>query len=316
MEIRYGIVSTSSIAPRFIAAVREAGAGEVVALSSRSLGKAKDKAAEWGISKAYGSHAELMDDPDVNTVYISTVNSEHYELAHLAIEKGKNVICEKPCTTSSKETKKLFALAREKGVFLMEAQKMLFLPVITETARLIRDGVVGDVQMVEFSHSFSAGYNNWLFDSSLGGGTLLSSGIYALQFILHFFGNIKTIGGVCSRRADLAEHQYILSGETENGILFSIKNSTGAVLDNCAKIYGTKGRIDVADYWKARRAVIYADGKEPGVIEIPCKYELVYEAEHIKQCIDGGLLTSPVVTEALSVKGIEAIEGIKKLWDR
>ena len=60
MFLRYGILSTSSIAPRFIAAVREAGAGEIVAVSSRTIEKAEEKAAQWNIPVAYGSHEELL----------------------------------------------------------------------------------------------------------------------------------------------------------------------------------------------------------------------------------------------------------------
>ena len=78
MELRYGILSTSSIAPRFIAAVRDSGAGKIVALSSRTLEKAQEKAALWEIPKAYGSHTELLQDPEINIVYISTINAQHY----------------------------------------------------------------------------------------------------------------------------------------------------------------------------------------------------------------------------------------------
>ncbi len=315
-KLKYGIMSASSIAPRFISAVREAEAGEIVAISSRTLDKARQKADEWGIERAYGSHTELLADDDINIVYISSVNSEHYFMAKQALECGKNVICEKPCTTSSKHTKELFELARKKGLFFMEAQKMLFLPVILETATLLFGGEIGEIQMIEFSHSFSAGYNNWLFDKSLGGGTLLSSGIYAIQLVIWLFGDIKTIYGTCSKNKGSAEHQYILSGETESGVLFSIKNSTTVTLDNSAKIYGSKGRVEISEYWKARKAVVCNGDKEPEIIEVPCKYELIYEAKHIYECIEKGLLTSPVVTEDITVKAIEAIERIKNTWDK
>ena len=314
--LRYGIMSASSIAPRFIAAVKEANVGEVVAISSRTLDKARQKADELGIERAYGSHTELLADRDINIVYISSVNSEHYSMAKKALESGKNVICEKPCTTSAEQTKELFEIARKNKLFFMEAQKMLFLPVILETAKLIESGKIGEIQMVEFSHSFSAGYNNWLFDDSLGGGTLLSSGVYAIQLILWLLGDIKSIYGICSKNKGYAEHQYILSGETENGILFSIKNSTSAVLDNTAKIYGTNGRIELPEYWKARKAIVFCGDKAPETIEVPCKYELIYEANHIYECMEKGLLTSPVVTEDISVKAIEVIERIKNTWDK
>lgn len=313
MKLRYGILSTSSIAPRFIAAVRSAGAGEIVALSSRTLEKAQEKAALWDIPKAYGSHGELLRDEDVNIVYISSVNAQHYPMAKAAILAGKNVVCEKPCTTSATNTRELFALAREKGVFLMEAEKMLFLPAILEVKKRIGGGELGKIHMAELSHSFSAEYNTWLFDPAAGGGTLLSSGIYAVQLLQWLFGDIKTISGVRSATESGGEWQYALSGEMENGILFHIKNSTRVNLDNTARFYGEKGIAELPQYWKARKAIFHIDGKTE-IAEFPCEHELSYEAAHIAQCIEKGLLTSPVVTEELSVAGIAALEQVKSQW--
>ncbi|MBQ7769474.1 MAG: Gfo/Idh/MocA family oxidoreductase [Oscillospiraceae bacterium] len=312
-KLRYGILSTSSIAPRFIAAVRAAGAGEIVALSSRTLDKAKEKAALWNIPKAYGSHEELLADGDVNIVYISSVNAQHFPMAKAAILAGKHVICEKPCTTSAAHTRELFSLAREKGVFLMEAEKMLFLPAILEAKKRIEAGELGEIYMAELSHSFSAGYNTWLFDPAAGGGTLLSSGIYAVQLLQWLFGSIKTIGGVRSVTESGGEWQYALSGEMERGILFHIKNSTRVKLENTARFYGTKGIVEIPEYWKARKAIFQIDG-ETEVAEFPCEHELTYEAIHIAECMEKGLLTSPVVTEALSVAGITALEQVKLQW--
>ena len=96
-------------------------------------------------------------------------------------------------------------------------------------------------------------------------------------------------------------------------MLFSVKNSTRAVLDNTCRIFGTKGYVELPSYWKARKAVFCVDGREE-VLEFPCEHELVYEAEHIADCMNKGLLTSPVVTEAVSVEGIRAIERVKANW--
>ena len=312
-KLRYGILSTSSIAPRFIAAVRAAGAGEIVALSSRTLEKAKEKATLWNIPKAYGSHEELLADGDVNIVYISSVNAQHYPLAKLAIAAGKHVVCEKPCTTSENDPRELFALARQKGVFLMEAEKMLFLPAVLEVKRRLEAGDLGEIYMAEMSHSFSAGYNTWLFDPTAGGGTLLSSGIYAVQLLQWLFGPMRSIGGVRSVTENGGEWQYALTGEMENGILFTIQNSTRVSLDNTARFYGTKGIVEIPEYWKARKAVFLIDGKRE-LAEYPCEHELSYEAAHIADCIEKSLLTSPVVTEELSVAGIAALEQVKATW--
>ncbi len=311
-KLRYGILSTSSIAPRFIAAVREADAGEIVAISSRSPEKAIEKAEEWKIPRAMIDHDALLADPEVDIVYISTVNAQHYPWAKAALEHGKHVICEKPCTTTAEQTRELFALAREKNLFFMEAEKMLFLPTILEAKRRIEAGELGEIREVALSHSFPATYNTWMFDAEAGGGTLLSSGIYAVQLLEWLFGKIKEIGGEFNRLPNGAEKQYFLSGETECGVKFKIANSTMITMDNTAHIIGTKGSIDIPEYWKARKAIVKIEGKDPETIEYPCEHELVYEVRHVAECLEKGLLTSPVVTEEVSVSGIEALERAKR----
>ena len=312
--LRYGILSTSSIAPRFIAAVRAADAGQIVALSSRSLDKAREKAALWQIPRFYGSHTQLLTDPGVDIIYISAVNSQHYPWAKAALEHGKHVVCEKPCTTTAHHTAELFALAKEKGLFFMEAEKMLFLPAIQALQRRIAEGYLGDIHMAEMSHSFSASYNGWLFDPEVGGGTLLSSGIYAVQLLRWLFGPLGSILGVRNTMENGTEWQYILTGSTQSGVLFCAKNSTRAILDNTARIYGTLGWAELPEYWKARKVIFHLPGKEPEVLEFPCEHELMYEAEHIARCFDQGLLTSPVVTPEISLDGIRALEQVKENW--
>ncbi|MBP3634012.1 MAG: Gfo/Idh/MocA family oxidoreductase [Oscillospiraceae bacterium] len=311
MELRYGILSTSSIAPRFIAAVRESKTGTVAALSSRTWEKAHAKAKEWNIPTAYGSHEALLSDETINIVYISNVNARHYPWAKAALLAGKHVICEKPCTTTQAHTKELYELAREKGLFFMEAQKMLFLPAVLAVKEHLAD--LGDVTMAQCSHSFPGSYNGWMFDAEAGGGPLLSSGIYALQLMAWLFGGIGEVSGTASKLPTGVEWQYILTGCTKTGILFSAKNSTRAVLDNTCRIFGERGYIELPEYWKARKAVFHIDGKTE-VLEFPCEHELVYEVRHIAQCLEQGLLTSPVITEDLSLQAIRAIEKIKAEW--
>lgn len=314
--ITFGILSTSSIAPRFIAGVREAGVGQILALSSRTLEKAREKAAAWGIPTAYGSHAELLADPRINTVYISTVNAAHYQWAKAALEAGKNVICEKPCTTSEAQTRELFDLAKQKELFLMEAQKMLFLPAVLAVKEAIQTGKLGTVRMAEFNHSFYGFYNNWMYDEAAGGGPLLSSAIYVVELLQFLFDcDIAEIDGFATRYPGTnVEAQYVLSGRMENGVLFSLKNSTVALLKNGACFYGEKGYAELPDYWKARR-VIFCDHQTRDVQDFPCDHELQYEVRHIADCLEKGLLESPVVTGEFSARAIAALEKIKAKWN-
>ena len=311
MELSYGILSTSSIAPRFIAAVRASGKGKITAVSSRTLEKAREKATQWDIPTAYGCHEDLLKDENVNIVYISNVNTAHYPWAKAALLAGKHVICEKPCTTTEAQTKELYALARKQGLFFMEAQKMLFLPAVLAAKERLAD--LGKITMAEMSHSFPASYNGWMFDKDAGGGPLLSSGIYAVQLMAWLFGQITDIRGTASKLETGVEWQYILTGQTETGVLFSAKNSTRAVLDNTCRIFGQNGYIELPNYWKAQKVIVHMGG-ETQTLEFPCEYELVYEAQHIAQCLEKGLLNSPVITEEISLEGIRAIEKVKATW--
>ena len=310
-----GILSTSSIAPRFIAAVREEGSFQITALSSRSQEKAEEKAKAWDIPKAYGSHEELLKDEEIDIVYISAVNSAHYRWAKAALLAGKHVICEKPCTTTEVQTRELFALAKEKGLFLMEAQKMLFLPAVLAAKQAIDEGRLGKVHMAEFNHSFYGSYNNWMYDEAAGGGPLLSSAIYVVELLQFLFGcKIAQLDGICTKHPGTnVEEQYVLSGRMENGVLFSLKNSTVALLKNGAAIYGEKGYVELPDYWKARK-VIFCDHKQTVTEEYPCDHELQYEVAHIADCFRKGLLESPIVTGEFSASAIAALESVKAKW--
>ena len=270
---------------------------------------------DWGIPKAYGSHEALLADKNIDIVYISAVNSAHYKWAKAALLAGKHVICEKPCTTTEVQTRELFALAKERNLFLMEAQKMLFLPAVLAVKEAISSGKLGKVRIAEFNHSFYGSYNNWMYDEAAGGGPLLSSGIYVVELLQFLFDcDVAEIRGMATRYPGTnVEEQYVISGRMENGVLFSMKNSTVALMKNSACFYGEQGYAELPDYWKARK-VIFCDHKTESIEEYPCDHELLYEVQHIAQCFQEGLQESPVVSGEFSARAIRTLESIKKQW--
>lgn len=316
--LRFGLLSTSSIAPRFLAALRETGLGMAVVLSSRTMEKAAETAAKWDIPKAYGSHEALLADPEIDVVYISCVNSAHYRWAKAALEAGKHVVCEKPCTTTEADTRELFRLAKERGLFLMEAQKMLFLPAVLELKSALDAGRLGQVRMAGFACSFDPGYNSWMYDEAAGGGPLLSSGIYVIELLQFLFDcQIKTISGHRTLHPGTnVEEQYVLTGEMENGLLFELKSSTTAALENGAAFYGDRGSALLPDYWKARSVTFISKDGRRETKSFPCEHELVYEVRHIAGCLAKGLTESPVVTGEFSAQAIRVLEKAKAQWRR
>ena len=326
MKLRIGILSTASIVPRLIGAVRAAeGASSlegctVSAVASRSLENARRKAELWNIPMAFGSYEELIHSGEADIIYIATTNSEHYRYARLALEAGRHVPCEKPFTLDAAQARELFALAREKGLFLMEMQKCVFLPVIQRLKGLIRAGEFGRIVMADFSSSFSSSYNSWLFDAEKGGGPLYSNASYSLhlmQYLLDCYAAEWT--GLCSPSGTGVETQFSAVLRMEDGTLFTNKTSTLADTLHTGYIYGEKGWIEIPDYWKARKAILHyrdrAQHPEPVVLEEPCEYELMYEVLHAEQCIRSGLMESPVMTEEMTVRSVEVLTGLHELWN-
>lgn len=310
-KLRFGILSTSSIAPRFIKGVQATETCKASALASRGLEKAKEKAALWNVPRAYGSYEELLCSDEIDVAYVAMINSEHYHYARLALEQGKHVLCEKPFTLSVQESRELFALAREKGLFIMEAQKVLFLPVVQKLKELIQSGALGSIKMADFSSSFDPGYNTWFFDPEKGGGPLYGNAIYSLQLMQFLFDSrVVDYTGLCTKSQTNVENQFAVSMLMENGLLFTNKTSTAVTTTHVGYLYGERGYVEIPDYWKARRAIVHYPDRPPVVLEYPCEYELMYEALHVEQCIRNHLTESPVMTEAMTIQAIEILNGI------
>ena len=313
--LRYGIISTASIVPRFIAALRESGSGEAVAIASRSADKAALNAAEWDIARSYGSYDELAADDSIDVVYVAPINSEHYRCAKMALERGRHVVCEKPFTLRSSEARELFAIARERGLFIAEAQKAVFLPVMSDIKRLLASERLGRAHFMDMTSSCSPSYNEWLHSREAGGGALYGNAGYAIHIAKFIFGaGITAYSGLCTKGDSAVDEQCALCLRLGNGIMAISKISTNVMAENKAVIYCDKGRIEIADYWKARYATVRFNSGDTQTLGEPCDHELIYEIEHFNRCIRDGLPQSPIMDEAATVSAIEIMEDIQKGW--
>lgn len=187
-KVKYGIVSTAQVVPRFIEGVRLTDNGEVAAISSRSLETAQAFATKYNIPKAYGSHAELYADSELDVIYIATYNKGHFPEAKQALLAGKNVLLEKPFTLTLAEAEELFELAREKNLFLMEAQKSVFLPVTQLVKEVVQSNEIGDILSVDSVTAYaSIDHISWFNDLKAGGGTVHFMLPYAISYLQYIF---------------------------------------------------------------------------------------------------------------------------------
>ncbi|MDR1515585.1 MAG: Gfo/Idh/MocA family oxidoreductase [Synergistaceae bacterium] len=313
--LRYGIISTASIVPRFIAALRESGGGEAVAIASRSADKAALKAAEWNIERSFGSYEDMVRDSDVDVVYVATINSDHYRCAKMALERGRHVVCEKPFTLRSSEARELFAIAKERGLFIAEGQKAVFLPVMSDIKRLLASKELGRVHFMDLTSSCSPTYNEWLRSPEAGGGALYGNAGYTIHLAKFLFdADITAYSGLCTCAGGVDE-QCAVNLRVGDGILVTSRISANVLaVNNKALIQCDGGYIEMADYWKAREATVYFNSGKKETFSHPCRHELIYEIEHFNGCIALGLPQSPVMSEAVTVNAIEIMEGIRASW--
>ncbi|MFH5836336.1 Gfo/Idh/MocA family protein [Proteiniclasticum sp. C24MP] len=311
MKIKYGIMGTARIIDRFVGAVRASEMGEVRALASRSLEKARERADGLGINTAYGSYEELVKDPDIDVIYVPTINHAHKENAMLALENGKHVLVEKPMTLSEKDTRELFDFARKKNLFIMEAQKSLFLPVTNEVKRILENDEIGKVHLFEYSISIPEVGFRWFYDKKSGGGALYGSGNYILAHAMNLTEEkLTSATGHATLSDEGVDLQCAFVLKSQGGVLIEGKITTMVQSDSILRIFGEKGKIEIHDFWKAREATVEIYGEPVRTISHPVEFEMVYEVDHVNECLVKGLHESPVMKSHYSIESAKITDDL------
>lgn len=158
MALKWGIAAAGRISHDFVNALSTLPSEDhqVVAIGARDLTRAEEFAKRFDIEKAYGSYLELAQDPNVEIVYVATLNPQHFEVAKLMLENGKNVLVEKPLCINEKQAKTLISYAEERGLFLMEAIWSRFFPSYKYIREQVESGALGDVSSVEIEFGFAS----------------------------------------------------------------------------------------------------------------------------------------------------------------
>ena len=196
-KVKWGIMGTANIAKRaMIPGMKEAENCEMYAIAGRSAEKANAFKEEYGFEKAYGSYEELLQDPEVQAVYIPLPNNIHAEWVKKALTAGKHVLCEKPMALNADEARELFKTAEESGKYLMEAYAYLHSPYLESLKEVISNGTIGDVNYVETGFITSGYKEDIRLYKELGGGAMYDLGCYCTTMILSLIDSDE--GGVSS----------------------------------------------------------------------------------------------------------------------
>lgn len=316
-KLKVGIIGAGWIAHRMAEALAPRKEAYVYAIASRSEQKAKDFAAEYGIEKAYGSYEALVDDKDVDLVYVATPHSHHYPHTLLALQHGKHVLVEKAFTANAREAEKLIAIAHERKLFLTEAIWTRYMPMSHKVVELMKSGVIGEPRILTATLCYMMEEKERILRPDLCGGALLDLGVYVLNFARMYFGTdiVKTVTNCHLGKTGLDMMENI-SLSYADGKMANLQAGCLTLNDRQGIISGTDGYIRIDNV------------NCPECIEVWRNYQLVerifkpndmvngyeYQVFECKRCIDNGLLESAMMPHDETLSIMHQMDALRKEW--
>ena len=316
-KIRWGVLGTADIAHgATIPGMQRAENCELFAIAGRNAEKAEQFRLEFGFKKSYEGYEKLLQDPEVEAVYIPLPNSHHAEWSLRALQAGKHVLCEKPLAPSEADAAKMFQTAREHHVFLMEAFAYLHSPFIDAVKADLDAGIIGEIRMID--SAFIGGTRpdtNIRMRKETLGGALYDLGCYPISMILWMAGRepvqVKAAATFSEKQIDLATSALLVF---DHGITATADCAMVPDIFRMERfhILGTKGEIHSPVRFNQKGEIPYQvirDGqKETKTVFAESNYQL--EVEQLGRCILG--LERPRVSEEFSLRCARTMDRILK----
>jgi len=261
-SLRWGILSTGTIAHTFARGVAASANGRLVAVGSRTRAAAGKFAAEFGGLRAYGDGAALLADPEVEAVYIATPHPQHAEWAIAAAQAGKHILCEKPLALNRRDAERVVAAARAAGVTLMEAFMYRCHPQTAKVAEIVRSGALGELAVLQGAFSFFLPFQaeHRLFARALGGGGILDVGCYPVSFCRllagaaggRSFADPVEVKGTGTLHPQTGTDVWAAATlRFASGLVAQVSCGVSVEQESTLRIHGTDGRLVVESPWFA-----------------------------------------------------------------
>lgn len=244
--MKFGILAPGKIANKMAVAVSALEEIELYAVASRDYERAKAFADKWGFEKAYPSYEAMVEDEQLELVYVASPHSHHYEHARLCLEHGKHVLVEKAFTVNAAQAEELISLAREKHLLLAEAIWTRYMPSRRMIDDLIASGVIGEVHSVSANLGYMLKGKARLEDPDLAGGALLDLGVYPINFalmVLH--GKIAEMTSTALMSPQGVDWMNSMTLLFEDGKMAVLYSSMLDQSDRRGLINGDKGYLEI-----------------------------------------------------------------------
>ena len=315
--MKVGIIGAGSIAGTVAATLKEMENITCYAVSARDLNRAQVFASEYGFEKAYGSYEEMLQDPEVEMVYVATPHSHHYEHMMLCIDYGKPILCEKAFTMNADQARKIQSYAKEKGVYVAEAIWTRYMPSRKMIDDVLESGIIGKVNTLTANLSYPISHKERIMKPELAGGELLDIGIYGLNFALMHFGDdiesIETSVQFTDTGVDAMETITIFY---EDGRMAVLTHSIYARSDRKGIIHGDKGYVVVENINNPQSISVYdVNDCLLAHYDVP-KQISGYEYEFIESgdLIRAGEYESRSMPMDTTVSVMELMDSIRESW--
>ncbi len=316
---KMAIMGAGNIAGQMAVAINGLGeyGVEAYAVASRDLAKAKEFAAKWNYKKAYGSYEELVEDEEIDLIYIATPHAMHYENALLCIARGKNILVEKAFTANADQAKDVIAQAEKKGVFVAEAIWTRYMPAVEMIRGIIAEGRIGELDSVEADFSVPISRVERLHNPALAGGALLDLGVYTLTFASMFLGDdVATTRSRCIKYETGVDATARIELTYENGKQAFLRTSMVSGSHNEGNINGSQGYIHVDNLNSLEKLWIY--DKDGQLVESIVPPQIVngyeYEVLACKKAIEEGALECQEMPHAETILIMEQMDALRKSW--
>ena len=298
-QINWGILGAGRIADKFCTALVSTPRACLYAVASRDIKKGKAFANKFNASVYYDNYLSLVNDPNIDVIYIATPHVFHFEQALLCLQHNKSVLCEKPMTMSFSQTQELIKLAQKNNLFLMEGMWTACMPFIQKIKEIVAEDIIGSVQYVQADFGFSTPFDadSRLFNKALGGGSILDVGVYPISLATLLLGkpsSIKSLSKLAHNGID--EYANIILQYTNDATaqLFSAVTVQTPIEAN---IIGTKGKIRVDSPWYMATDFIVTlhDGTSKSYSIPHPTNGFEYEIMEVMHCLENNLTESALV---------------------
>src|SRR5579862_5641766 len=244
-KINWGILGCGNIAAKFAADLKYVADSKLVAVGSRNKSIADEFANRFSASHSYGSYEDLVNDKDIDVIYVATPHGLHHEHVMLCIENEKAVLCEKAFAINKKQAKEMIDAAKTKNVFLMEALWTKFLPNYSVVQKMLHEKKLGNIGSVLVNFGFipKKPVTSRIYDPKLGGGTMLDIGIYNVFMVLSVLGTPDGIEATMTPASTGVDEQCAATLKYDNGAFAQIFSSFSSNLATEAHINGVKASI-------------------------------------------------------------------------